>query len=302
MFVIERLIQFYNRYKYSLNGIWGGLVSVHQSSLVNALESRNPTALVHVLNNDEGFYHGLDGSSVRQWNDILLPMLAQRIGLLPFPNPEQPFKSDDVNKQDVERYLGLKLTPPDCFHFRNSDGLIPPRLFYCYSAAFTILRYLGCAPESLLEIGAGFGWMGYIAWQWKCPYTVIDLPSVVVLSAYFMSKVCGEERVWLCGESQNADAFARFYPSNHYEHLCGPYKVIYNNDSLPEMAPLERAAYIELIGKMLAENGFFLSINHESPTSGQRGVFASASRLNLRLRSSFMMRAGYLEEIYDTGS
>lgn len=296
--ITKRLIEFWNRSKVgseaTMSGMWKSIVNNHQSDLIASLNSQNVEKVESLLNGGAASTHGIGDDGAIYWDKKLIPLLAECVGVVRVFNPESPKPSPCVDKSDIERKVGIRFDLPNCLHFNNSSGL-PNRFFYAYSAAFTILLRLGYLPVNLLEIGAGVGLLGHICWQWKCPYTVIDLPSVAVLSAYYLSKLCGENEIWLYGEEENGKPFARFYPSTHYDQVKQNYDVIYNNDSLTEMDEQVMRDYLRFVNDRLFPDGFFLSINHESNSNT---VLECSGGLKLRSRSSWMMRPGYMEEVY----
>lgn len=278
-----------------MSGMWQSIVTNYQADLVTALESGDAGQLSLVLESGGKFTYGIGDQGDIEWDRKLLPLLAQQVGVCRAFNPESPRPLAENNlKPEIEKKTGIRFELPSCFHFSNATGL-PNRFFYSHSAAYTMLLRLGRPPRSVLEIGAGLGFMGHICWQWKCPYTVIDLPTVAVMSAYFLSKACGEDEIWLYGEEDQPKPFARFYPCTHFEQPEGSCHVAYNNDSLAEMTEGMIRAYARFISKSLSEDGFFLSINHESNSNT---VSECAEGLKLCSRSAWMMRPGYMEEVY----
>lgn len=310
---IERLMRFYRstRSNGDIGGIWQGITSAHHRSLVDAIQGGDSTTVIAALNNlaTSGALAGIEALAPipRSLFDNLVQRLAQRMGIIPIANPEQPSPSINWSLQNADlalsrcsELLGIPMSLPSCFGFKGM--LMPIRfLFYC-SAAFTVQGQLG-RWGNVLEIGAGLGNLGFISYYQDAEsYTVIDLPSVAIMSAFFMGKVCGSEKVWLSGESENKNSFARFYASTELEDVRhNSYHLIFNSDSLPEMPGPVRDGYINLIADCLSPDGIFLSINHESDRAGQGSVLESVrhnGRLRLAARYPFMMRDGYIEEIY----
>jgi len=279
----------------------------------------NPETLEKVLKKlaESGGLHGLENpTGITVGSDEFVSMIekiAHKIGVIPIQNPEQPsspenFRITDLQaiQSDIEDALGFKIGVPECFGYSvdKPTQVIPHRFFFYCAAAFTIKsRLAGNVPKDILEIGAGLGNLGWMARQWGChSYTVVDLPSVCVMSSFFLSKCCGESEVWLFGEGSRKDQFCGFHPASNFSGVLeSSYDVVFNSDSMPEMPESVRDGYINLIAKCLSPYGFFLSINHESNKDGQGRVFDSVRRngsLKMVSRSPFMMREGYIEEIY----
>ncbi len=280
------------------NPMWQAILNSHHGPLISALNRGDANGIEKVFNNLGWGCHGIENPEIVAWGSSecnkYMSWLAQSVGVEPCGNPQHPVPGNRSDyKTILENVIGLKFDPPNCFQYDCTKG-IPARFVYSFRSGFTIKQLLKRTPNSLLEIGAGMGWMGYVAWQWKCKYTVIDLPSIDVMGATFMSKVCGPEKVWLYGEPENLDASCRFFPSTHFEGARGKYEVIFNHDSFPEMTDKSRKEYIGLIRDCLSDDGIFLSINHEYASR----VYDSAKELHLVSRNPFMMREGYIEEVY----
>jgi putative sugar O-methyltransferase len=192
---------------------------------------------------------------------------------------------------------------PDCFGFQSNAGGLPVKILHYGAIAHTIQDLFPItSPAHVLEIGAGLGYLGYIAWHFKARnYTVLDLPTVAVMSAYFMGTVFGSQNIWMVGEPE-PKKFARFYPSTDCRGIDSQkYDLIVSVDGFPELPIPVQDKYLNLIDECLMPNGIFLSINHESNDGGQRRVFDAVrnhGKLRLIARYPFMMRAGYIEEIY----
>lgn len=295
-----------------MSSIWSGVLSHHQKPFIESLESGKAADLENSLNTfaisgqDWGIEWPeswtMDSARCRE----VIQKLEQRMGILPIKNPEQlsPTRNHILSEphlQEIEEALRFPLSVPECFGLELSPGRIPAKfLLYC-GAAFTIIESLGRCPKDVLEIGPGLGNLGLIAHRWKVnSYTAIDIPSGCVLAAYFMSKVCGEDNVWLYGEPDGHSQFAKFFPSTHCG-VIGKYDLIFNSDGFPEMPESVQDKYLDLIQEHLSPDGMFLSINHESDALEQRRLWSAIKhnpRLRLASRHPFMLRDGYIEEIY----
>lgn len=313
--MIQRLIDFYKAYApkddADIGHIWQYITSTCQLPLIDALKKGDPKSVEAALNQvaTTGVLAGIETLAPlpRAQFDGLVHRLALRMGLLSMQNPEQASPTEnwrlinsDAKLKEIEAELGIPMAMPGCFGFHHM--LMPHRFFFYCSALFTLK---GMVPRfgHVLEIGAGLGNLGFISHHMRAEsFTVIDLPSVAVMSAWFVSKVCGEDKVWLLGEPPGKDDFARFYPCTQADGVGQKkYTVVFNSDSLPEMPGAVRDGYIELISGCLAPDGVFLSINHESDRAGQDSVLSAVRRngkLRLAARYPYLMRDGYIEEIY----
>ncbi len=309
--MIQRLIDFYTRTKAgeqaAMGPVWQG-ISVYHVGLRDALNGRDCNKTLSALNGigQTWLLYGIDNAHPIAWGTEManaqLKSLATRIGLLPRPNPEQPCPdvvlAPSILRQDVETSLGVSLTPPPCFGL--TDGTNTLWKMFIYAGIFWGHRKQ--ASENVLEIGAGFGTLGFFLWSLKAKsYTIIDLPFVSVLSAWFLSKVCGESNVWLEGEPENAGAFAKLFSTSFAGARRTPYQLVVNNDSFPEITNNHQDEYLDLIAETLAPDGRFVSVNHESNCGGQRRVFEAIrkhGKLRLLSRAPYMLREGYVEEVY----
>lgn len=311
--IIERLIEFYQRSNgpdETVTEIWRGIVEKFHAPLLSALRAGNASEVQTVLNTPSLILHGVECPEIYAWDDKRsiesLNRLAQRVGVMPIANPEQPSSgrnwfSEDVQamKAAVEKVIG-SLDVPSGFIYPGVSGVHSTH-FSKFGEWFTITRFLGRGPDRMLEIGAGVGNLAMIAFRGGVEsYTVIDLPTVAMMSAYYVSSVCGPHNIHLWGEPENASAFGRWVPSSHYQDAKGQYDVIVNSNSFPEMEASAQDLYLKFICERLG-SGVFYSNNHESDMSGQQRVFDAVQRngqLELVYRAPFMVRPGYIEEIY----
>lgn len=312
--MIKRLIDFYSKHgvesQLTMSELWKFITNKYHAKLHQALLDNNCDLVRTTLDNmaaSDGLY-GLDNPTTLSGAPLenLTNRLATSLGILPLPNPEQPFTSNPPPniRETVEKRFGISLEIPECFGYCKSKGIVSKMLVYLAAwNSIESLRHPRIIPESILEIGGGIGLLGYLSWRKSVKrYTVIDLPLVAILNAYFASHYCPHDRIWLCGEPENNEAFARFYPSTQPDLPPDQkYDVAYNSDSLPEMTHDVQKQYISLLHKVLKPDGRFLSINHESSNSGQRRVYQACQengQFVLIRRSPWHMRAGYVEEVW----
>lgn len=316
--MFRRLTEFYKRSvigsDQTMSEIWKVITQTCQVNLNKALHDGNEADVKHALDNlvPSNEVHGMEECDfLKPWNPRYLDFLnklAYRTGVLPIYNQEQPSPTENwmhegigTIQPKIESELGFKLKVPACFG--AEENTLPHRFFYYASAAYTAERFMGKKPVDILEIGAGLGNLGLIGKHWGSKtYTVIDLPSCAVIAAYFVAQCCGEDKVWLAGEKWRSDAYAYFYPSTNYDEVREfAFDLIFNSDSFPEIVPAIQDAYIKLATECLTNGGIFLSINHESDKAQQSRVYDAVKRnggLKLAYRAPFMMRDGYVEEIY----
>lgn len=293
--------------------IWNTIVSHFHKTLRSLLESGDRTGFESYVSQSmaSGDMHGIEEPSPLIFNTdrykYFLEKLAVKVGVLPMRNPEQNSSLDDRRGLDwesiqaqVEARLGFKLAPASV---ATHNGGIPHRMFHYAESAFDILMYNRSRfPKDVLEIGAGLGNLGIIASQLVSDtYSIIDLPTTSILSAYFLSKCLGPECVWLYGEPGPGKQFARIYPSTKLGEISISCDLAYNSDSFPEIPDLVRDQYLSLISKCLRQGGMFLSVNHESDNLNQKRVYDCCRRsgtMKLLSRHPFLMRDGYMSEMY----
>lgn len=310
MNLIQRLIAFYHESKAgsieTMSTIWKNIVTEIQKPLVTALEKKDEEGVSLILNRAAPSFlvWGLEAPNAIDWNGPAVRRLSRRMGVIPLENPEQDAGSDKIPngaelKRIMEEHLGVSMDVPDIMGYKG----VPMRFLFAWSAAYS-LRSLPIFPRSVLEIGAGLAFFGCVLRRLSTiRYVVIDLPTNAVMGAFYLAKAIGEENVWLYGESR-PNAYARFYPSTHYEDVREmSFDLAFNSDSFPEMPTKAQDDYLRLIARTIQPYGKFLSVNHESNAIDQRSVLSAVTgdsfpRLRLHSRCLFWMREGYVEEMY----
>lgn len=314
--MIQRLLNFYRNATQgspeTLHAIWESIRMSSQAPLLKALEEQNAAALQDALNDTQVLW-GIEHQEFFLWNEPrgleALNRLGRRIGIIAVQNPEQPspienwfIKDVPGMKAHIESIVGELWLPP-CFGRACERGTgAPYMLLHSLAQCWTLNAFFAEFPTDILEIGAGVGMFGYSAKRFGARrYVVVDLPTTAVAGAYCLATVMGEDSVWLYGEPKNASAYARFYPSTRYADAAGQYDLAFNGNALPEMQPDVQDRYLQFIQVCLPLGNVFYSVNHESDYVGQRNVFTairSQPRLKRIYRAPFMMRDGYMEEMY----
>lgn len=307
--MIRRLINAFSPYAgYPVSGIWSGFVASHHNEILQALTNRDEAALQAALNNPRILF-GIEESTNFLWScpqaQQMIARLAQRIGILPVRNPEQESPTRnwerDPNqlKHLVDREVG-GIDLPDCFGLRYSGDACLHSHLYRISEWYTIRHFLGKTPTRILEIGAGIGSNVILAKRYgEGKYAVLDIPTTATISAFFVSKVLGEDNVILPGETRRG--FASWFTPADMWAASNTYDLIINANSFPEIPQTDQDKYLALASKCLSPNGVLFSINHESDMSGQGSMNDAMLRngsFKQIYRAPFMMRDGYMEEIY----
>lgn len=305
--MFRRLSDYYRNCKVGiekhLTVIWGTIVRNHHSDLCSILDNGTEYEFLSYMGNimESGGLHGLEEPSLLQKNSArynqFLERLAIKVGVDRFPNPEQPSINPLKtlpNVGEIEAKVGGAFL---------SNEHIQSRMFHYLAAAFDIrMLWRGGFPKRILEIGPGLGNLGMISKELGSEYySIIDLPTTSVISAYFLSKSLGESNIWLYGEGMPNNQFVRVYPATRIDGIVIPCDLAYNSDSLTEMPPAAQEKYLVLISESISNGGMFFSINHESDNLNQVRVIESVKKvpsLKLLSRSPFMMRDGYIQEVY----
>jgi hypothetical protein len=137
----------------------------------------------------------------------------------------------------------------------------------------------------------------------KGSYSIVDLPLMNALQAYFLGEVYGAEALQLFGE-EDTGAPIRILPP---QALTGQEPiaadVVFNQDSMPELN--EKAAREYLAWMQDHVRGLFLSNNQEAttPVDGVAQLVvaelaAEFSGLTRIARRPSWVRRGYVEEVY----
>jgi hypothetical protein len=246
-----------------------------------------------------------------------LVSLAEAVGSLPVENPEQgPYgvnlhgDPDDI-VVGISQRLGIDIAPPDIdgglLKLKTSHGLFGERdanaIFTAWLLAY-VARERGA--RRICEIGGGSGRVAY--WVHRLgpmSHTIIDLPHVNVVQAYYLLKAAPDARITLYGEEAKADSELTIWPNHALDELPdAQFDLVLNQDSMPEMSRATVDDYLRWIRKTC--QGAFLSINHESkPAYGENlqhvsvpEAVAAAGGLDLLNRYPYWLRDGYVVELY----
>jgi hypothetical protein len=215
---------------------------------------------------------------------------------------EHPDALLDRIEEKIQREIRAPRFHGGLFGLKTKRGLFTERSITAIYVALRLRALLsGITRPRICEIGGGAGYLAYFCnWLGLADYTIVDLPTVSAVQAYFLAQNLGADRISLSGES--GDRY-------HVKLLGGieassfEFDIIVNVDSLPEMSgPIMR--------DYLGRGGFriLLSINQEAmaPRSAQShqervgDVIDEIGGFHLLSRYPFWMRPGYVEEVYET--
>jgi len=245
-------------------------------------------------------------------------------GGLPKPGPSTLHNvAVETLFKTIEASIGFDLTPVQAggiFGIRNGETLVPWKyLLQAYMAHRLdgmCQSYLKPRDKgfNIVEIGGGVGFLAEIVCrvQRVQSYTILDLPLVNMMQAYYLLKSELANRVQLYGETPPAEeGVIRVFPTVAVSDLTSArYDVALNQDSFPEMDGATIDAYLDFIQS--TTNGFLYSINQESALQTGTGFVHPILPAHLAKRSAFKrterniywLRKGYVEEVYllNTGS
>lgn len=266
----------------------------------------------------EGIFVATPGADVglpKQARDQMVE-LAQALGVIRWVPREaeqfeaylktpyfEPIPATDDLLEMIEQKLGLPILFPNPFRGERgvgtSRGLASTRAIAALYQAFRVAQEARLTKQgSVLEIGPGMGRTAYYAVKAGIRrYTTIDIPMGVVAQACFLGAALGPDTLWMLGEDEPPAARVRLLPSTELHLLEGKFEVVLNVDSLTEMGEAGASRYASWIA---AHAVTFLSINQEArdvtiPALAKDALAAADYR-----RFPYLMRPGYVEEIFRT--
>lgn len=242
--------------------------------------------------------------------------LAEALGVCGITNPENdrahkrhmppPVNVDNLTPDDVlnriQSALPFKINfPPfsgNCtVGLPTKFGVTSNRhIFYLW----VLKRILELCPDpntAIIEIGAGFGVLGYyldrVGYR---DYTTIDLALINACQTYFLSKNLPDRNIILSGDVENPfdlkhrDSIKLLHSTDFTAVPKDRFGLMVNMDGLTEMGASEAGKYA---GSNCASMLF--SINHE--VNAYRVCDLKQNRKR-QYRYPFWLRDGYVEELY----
>jgi hypothetical protein len=316
------------------NSLWQQIERAHHGKFLECLSSADPLSLARYLQNifNESILWGIDqpaehtqllaspeqqATYAAHLKDRLLA-LGEALGCLPVENPEQGrwgqnfgLDPEEVVSR-IEEFLCIDIRPPEvadgCFGIQTAKGLFNYHDINAIYVAWRIKNLLADIPEPrVCEIGAGMGKVAYYATRMGIPYyTIVDLPQINAVQAFYLLSALSEQTVSLLGEQPNTTI--QILPFWRYpEFPEGSFDLVLNQDSLPEMGYDAAVSYIQQTAEKSKD--FFLSINQEGEEvmtpDGHREhivwqLVKQCSAYRRLYRFPFWLRRGYVEELYTT--
>lgn len=204
------------------------------------------------------------------------------------------------------------------FAISTSRGLFSERSLMALYTALRVTEILGgsSAPGNhhpeICEIGGGAGYLAYWCnWLGLTRYTIVDLPAVSAVQAYFLAQnLGGADRITLGGETMPTQ-FAGVRLIDQTDFIAGAerFDLIVNVDSFPEISGPVLRGYLDHSRRRCR---ILLSINQEAmaprsadPDDRQErvgDVIDEIGGFRRLARHPFWMRPGYVEEIYQAAA
>ena len=158
---------------------------------------------------------------------------------------------------------------------------------------------------NILEIGGGYGASAYFIINLLKNnlnnYYLLDLPVINSMSAFYLGKIFGHNKIQLYGESHSIEKNIKIFPTTDYNSM-EKVDLVFNQNSFPEIPIEQSKAYIEWMEK---NADYFFSYNHESLLKDRSMAVTTVpeqlnanSKFNLMNREVSWMRPGYIHEIY----
>jgi len=249
----------------------------------------------------------------RHWDTLL--GICEYLGVIPMQNREQGFSPVVIPIDQLVEGMAqaLSVTLPDLqgpswqgglWGLDTKRGVLSDRSISALYVALKISTKVS-KDAKLVEIGGGCGYVVY--WLYQLGFrdiTLVDIPTVSTAQSFFLASVLGKENIKLAFETQ--DAPIKFMTPEQFNASDEMINLVYNTDSMPEMANEHLKQYLTTIARTAKS---FLSINHEcrSPFNGvpQNSVNFEVTTnfagdiINLE-RNRYWLREGYAEEFYVT--
>lgn len=245
-----------------------------------------------------------------------LTSLGEFLGLLDVECPDQHGQWGENIHSDpgplIERIsakIGVPVILPQvvgsAFGIRTRHGILGTRDIMSLYASLRIKSVLPSpVGGSVCEIGGGLGGAAYYANRvGVAQYTIIDLPLVSLLQGYFLLSTLPGVPIALYGE-EAANAAIQLLPTYAFSSAAGPFDLLFNQDSMPEIHRDYSIGYLREAGKKNIP--LYLSINQEAramqnPVDRQtavRELVEEAGGYRPQYRFRHWIRAGYVEELF----
>jgi hypothetical protein len=314
--IIDKLITILNKNlpKEQRSKIWEWCISHISKVEINKMNLDN-MANTELVWGIYGGYPGNEGNPTI--NRKAIENLAKAIGTMGVQNPEGGVNlwpivnnealTDSELLRKIENEIGFKINLPDFIGggdiTKTDYGIITDR--HCHYL-WILKRILDLYPYrcdrkiSIIEIGAGMGFLGYFLDKiGYYDYTIIDLAYSNMIQSYFLHKNLPERKMILSGDVKNPfdakykNALKILHASDFKDIPSGRFDIMINIDGLTEMNLNQAHEYVNNDYARL-----LLSINHEMNSC--RVIDICKATKILKYRYPFWLRDGYVEELYQS--
>jgi putative sugar O-methyltransferase len=321
----------------NISGLWDFSLNHYSHEIHDSILNKDNT--VQLFNNmfNSKFIFGLASGDIvkhsesflgkKIWNlkyiDSIIS-LGSYIGCTRYESPQQgdygQYTKADIEDivVSIEKKINKSISFPDIgspYGIVIKNSLLTQEDMEHLYAALRIKEYLkqlGLLKESnkfnFLEIGGGYGglcrWLNILLEKNIDTYTIVDLPLISQIQAFFLSSYFKKDNIVLANEKNNLNSKIILKTNLEYlDDIENNYNIVINQNSMPEMTD---EIVEEYLNKICNENlKYFISFNHEAISVhfnqkqvSVREICSKNPKLKLILRNPSFMRNGYLEEIY----
>lgn len=145
----------------------------------------------------------------------------------------------------------------------------------------------------ILEIGAGYGALGYACKQFfpACDYWICDLPESLLFSALYLSLGRPECRA---GFGEEANGGFTYMPNYLIDRINGGFDLVINTLSFSEMSEHQLRTYAQKISTLLGAQGILFEQNQDNRHVGllcAKDILAEYFPAHRSVKSAFVWRA-----------
>lgn len=245
-----------------------------------------------------------------------LASLAEAIGLFRVENPEQGHYGENLFREPEETLdaiaskLQINPVPPSVvgrkFGIKTRRGILSQTDVRALYSAYRIHELMTPVGKSaaVCEIGGGIGTVAFYAQLLGIRrYTIIDIPTILFMQGYWLSRALPGTSISFYGEHRRSRTGIQLLPPSSFGKA--KFDLVYNQDSFPEMS---RQYTVRYLRKARSITPLLLSINQEGESSQTAlthqpvvgDLIAELGRYRRLYRFHDWMRAGYVEELYET--
>lgn len=305
--IIDRILPIFEK-NYPLevrDVVWNGCMNraMETEMTETSLENMCNTSLVY------GFYGAGGMKEIKK--------LAEALGVSGIGNPENdahcgryvapPCNVDNLTADEIldkiQAVLPFKIEFPPFFGnytqgLQTKYGITTDRHIYYLWILKRIIELCPDKNSAIIEIGAGFGILGYYLNQVGYrDYTTIDLALINACQTYFLSKNLPDRNLILSGDVESPfdllhkDSIKLLHAKDFHDVPKNRFAIMINTDGLTEYGIAEATKYVQSDCAPI-----LLSVNHEVNTF--RVCEIDQPLRTRKYRYPFWLRDGYVEELY----